>query len=68
MEFVNRYFNKLDERINIEMKKSKQISLLAENVSLDDFQTCAAIIEGVVNNLSGYVEDDDEEADKVEPL
>jgi hypothetical protein len=37
-------------------------------VTINDFQACASIIEGVINNLSGYIEDDEEEADKVEPL
>lgn len=50
------------------MSKSKQISLLAENVSISDFDSCAAIIAGVLDSLDGYVEDGDEEADRVEPL
>jgi len=52
--------------MKIEMNKSKNISLLAENVSLSDFESCASIISGVLNNLDGYVEDDDDEqADRV---
>ena len=62
---MNRYFHKLDQRMKIEMNKSKNISLLAENVSLSDFESCASIISGVLNNLDGYVEDDDEQADRV---
>ena len=63
---MNRYFHKLDQRMKIEMNKSKNISLLAENVSLSDFESCASIISGVLNNLDGYVEDDDDEqADRV---
>jgi hypothetical protein len=50
------------------MSKSKQISLLAENVSIKDFESCAGIISGVLANIDGYIEDDEEEADRVEPL
>ena len=37
------------------MNKSKQISLLSENVGLNDFDSCANIIEGVMNNIDAYI-------------
>jgi hypothetical protein len=51
--------------MDVELNKSKQISLMAEDVTLDGFGEVANIIEGVVNSLGDYVEDEDEEKDKV---
>jgi len=41
---------------------------MAEDVTIDGFAEVANIIEGVINSLGDYVEDEDEEKDKVEPL
>ena len=33
MEYLHKYFKKLDQRSNLELNKSKEISLLAENAN-----------------------------------
>lgn len=43
--------------MSLELNKSKQISLMAENVSLEQFGTAASIITAVINKLADYVED-----------
>lgn len=68
LEYIRRYFSKLDQRMKIELNKSKQISLMAENAGQNDFAAVASIIEGVANGLNDYVEDAEEEADRVAPL
>ena len=67
LEFVRRYFSRLDERMGLELNKSKQISLMAENVGLEQLCLGAEVINGVLNRLGDYVEDE-EEADVVQPL
>ena len=37
LEYLNKYFKKLDERSNLELNKSKQISLLVENAYNENF-------------------------------
>jgi hypothetical protein len=48
LELAKRYFLKLDERMKLELSKSKHISLLAENVTLDRFGSLAAVLERVL--------------------
>lgn len=37
MEYLNKYFKKLDERMSLERVKSKEISLLVENAYNQNF-------------------------------
>lgn len=55
LELLKRYLAKLDERMRVELSKSKHISLVAENVKLDQFEMMATVFEGVMNRMNDYV-------------
>jgi hypothetical protein len=61
MEFLKKYFARLDSRISLELRKSKQISLLAQKVSLQSFGTYGEVLHHVVREMDYYVENPDEE-------
>lgn len=55
MEYILKYFKKLDERSTLERNKSKEISLLVENAYNQNFGKFAQVIDKIVNNLDYFV-------------
>lgn len=60
MEFLKKYFARLDAKISVELRKSKQVSLLAEKVTLNSFGTYAEVLQRVSDEMDYYVENADE--------
>ena len=60
MEYLHKYFKKLDERLTLECNKSREISLLVENAYNQTFGLYADIINKVVMGVDCFVEDDDD--------
>lgn len=61
MEYLKKYFRKLDQRLTLELNKSKEISLLAENAFNQNFGTYADLIWHVIKDVDNYMEGADEE-------
>lgn len=61
LEFIRKYFLRLDQRLSIELSKSKHVSLMAEDVSLQDFDGYSQIIDGVINGMNEWVEPGEED-------
>lgn len=45
--------------MRVELNKSKQISLATENVTLEEFGRYGNLVEGVINQINDYVEEDE---------
>ena len=58
---MRKYFTKLDEKLKLELNKSKEISLIAENAHNGNFGKYFRIIQNVTDGLDHYVEGATEE-------
>lgn len=61
MEYLKKYFKKLDSRIRLEVNKSKKVSLTIENAYNNNFGKYAEVIRKVCDGLDHYVEGMEEE-------
>lgn len=68
MEYLHKYFKKLDERSTLELNKSKEVSLMAENAYNENFGQYAQIIHKVMMGVDCYVEGEEEDSKQREEL